>query len=69
MKRTLIAVFALLLLSACNSWHGPAEVRLKDGAKLSCSKGLRFNREGVFCDRDGGKVQIPWADVAGYATK
>ena len=58
-----------LIFAACSSWHGPAEVQLKDGTVLQCAKGLAFVKKGVICERSDGGIEIPWNQVAGYRTK
>ena len=67
MKTALLVLVALLALTSCSSWYGPAEIRLKDGTVLQCPKGLTFQYSVVTC---GGKgVTVPWAQVSGYSTK
>ena len=66
MSRPLL--LALLLLSAgCQSWHGEAEVRLKDGQTIRCPRGLRFDTNQVDCMGSG--ISVRWTNVAGYSTR
>ena len=70
----LTALFLVVgfIAAACSSWSGPAEVRLKDGTVLSCTKGLTFNVKYIICSQDdgnNGNIEVPWGLVAGYATK
>ncbi len=58
-----------IFLAACSSWHGPAEVKLKNGTVMSCPKGLTFMKKTVDCEQERGAISIPWNQVAGYATK
>lgn len=60
-------VTAALLVAGCQSWHGEAEVRLKDGTRLRCDRGLTFQNHRVGCEGSG--ISVPWDAVAGYSTR
>jgi len=66
MKRVLFGL-AAVILAGCSSWHGPAEITLKDGVVLQCSKGLTFSRHSVTCEGRG--IEVSWSQIAGYRTK
>ena len=70
MKTRALLVGAALFLAACSSWHGPAEIKLKNGTILQCPKGLTFEHPYVSCEAsDGRSIKVPWSQVAGYSTK
>lgn len=65
--KTGLFVLAVIVLAGCSSWHGPAEIVLKDGIVLQCPKGLTFHERGATCEGRG--IQVPWYSIAGYRTK
>jgi len=65
--KTALLTLTVLILAGCSSWHGPAEITLKDGVILYCPKGLTFHESGVTCEGKG--IEIRWYQVAGYRTK
>jgi len=70
MRRLIFGIVGgAIFLAACSSWHGPAEVRLRNGTAIQCPKGLTFTHNSVECGQDAGSIDIPWSQVAGYATK
>ena len=62
-----LIVAAVLAMVGCQSWHGEAEVWLKDGTRVRCPSGLTFLTDGVYCEGSG--VSVKWKQVAGFGTR
>ena len=63
----LLVVLLLGLLAGCQSWHGPAEVRLRNGQRIQCPDGLRMDKDTLYCVGSG--VSVRWEQVAGYEAR
>lgn len=71
---TLVVGSLILLAAGCKSWHAEAEIRLRNGSRVACTKGIGFSNKTVRCYSPADNLNTPYTDfewdfVLGYSTR